>query len=656
MTASSQLNGSESYRGRLNGDGAWQGTGQGFDILAVDLLYNRYIFAIQTQGQGDGYVSTYRTGYQMDNSSALIFYSENGGDAKIFTGNNDNETIVQQNFTPYIYARYILVNPQTFVGAPRLRIELLGCDDQPTTTFPATNPPDTTTTLATTPLIQTTSPVSTPITTTTTMTSTTESTVSFGLYQPFGVQDNTIIQDDQMVTSSQLDGSEAYRGRLNGDGAWQPSAQGTDQFLAVDLLKNVYVVAIQTQGQGDGYVDSYRIIYQRDNTTDLIIYSEDISGNSDDETIVQQNFTSYIYARYFLINPQSFVGAPRVRMELLGVDELPTTTLPATNPPDTTTTLATSPLIQTTSPVSTPITTTTTTTIMTSTTESTVSFGLYQPFGVQDNTIIQDDQMVASSQLDGSEAYRGRLNGDGAWQPSAQGTDQFLAVDLLYDRYVVAIQTQGQGDGYVGSYRIIYQRDNTTNLILYSEDGGSAKIFTGNSDNETIVQQNLTSIIYARYILINPQSFVGAPRLRIELLGVDDLTTTTFPATTPPDTTTTLATTPLIQTTSAAATPLDTLATTQASTPLDTTTSPIITPIVTKDIPPTFSSGQLPPTASSPDMSATTPTNVASTSIQVTEAISKGPPASVSIVPIVGGSVAALIVIVLVTVGIICYR
>ncbi|XP_066275142.1 EGF-like repeat and discoidin I-like domain-containing protein 3 [Branchiostoma lanceolatum] len=244
---------------------------------------------------------------------------------QIFKGNSDNETIVQQNFTKYIYARYFLINPQSFVGAPRLRIELLGVDDLPTTTFPTTNPPDTTTTLATTPLIETTSPVSTPLDTTTTMTSTTESTESFGLYQPFGVQDNTIIPDGDMTASSQLDGSEAYRGRLNGDGAWQPSAQGTE-FLAVDLLKNVYVVAIQTQGQGDGCVDSYRVIYQRENTTDLIVYSEDggsakiFTGNSDNETIVQQNFTSYIYARYILINPQSFVGAPRLRMELLGVD------------------------------------------------------------------------------------------------------------------------------------------------------------------------------------------------------------------------------------------------------------------------------------------------------------------------------------------------
>ncbi|XP_066298007.1 mucin-2-like isoform X3 [Branchiostoma lanceolatum] len=661
MTASSQLNGSEAYRGRLNGDGAWQPSAQGTDqFLAVDLQYPHCIFGIQTQGQGEGYVESYRVIYQQDNTSSLILYSADGGSAKIFTGNSDNETIVQQNFTSCIYARYILINPQSFVGAPRLRIELLGCDELPTTTFPTTNPPDTTTSRATTPLDSTTppvstpldttasrvatpldttaSPVSTPLDTTTTMTSTSESAVSFGLYQPFGVQDNTIIPDDLMTASSQLDGSEAYRGRLNGDGAWQPSAQGTDQFLAVDLLKNVYVVAIQTQGQGDGHVESYRVIYQRDNTTNLILYSEDggsakiFSGNSDNETIVQQNLTSYIYARYILINPQSFVGAPRLRMELLGVDDLPTTTFPATNPPGTTTTLATTPLIQTASTVSTPLDTTAspvstpldttaspvstpldttaspvstpldttaspvstpldttashvstlldTTTTMTSTTESRVSFGLYQPFGVQDNTIIPDDLMTASSQLDGSEAYRGRLNGDGAWQPSAQGTDQFLAVDLLKNVYVVAIQTQGQGDGHVESYRVIYQRDNTTNLILYSEDGGSAKIFSGNSDNETIVQQNLTSYIYARYILINPQSFVGAPRLRMELLGVDDLPTTTFPATNPPGTITTLATTPLIQTASTVSTPLDTTAS-PVSTPLDTTASPVSTPLDT---------------------------------------------------------------------------
>ncbi|XP_066275063.1 lactadherin-like [Branchiostoma lanceolatum] len=151
-----------------------------------------------------------------------------------------------------------------------------------------------------------------------------------------------------------------------------------------------------------------------------------------------------------------------------------------------------------------------------------VSPGLYQPFGVQDNTTIPDRCMTASSQLDGSEAYRGRLNGDGAWQGTGQGFD-FLAVDLQYNRYIYAIQTQGQGDGYVSTYRIGYQTDNSSALIFYSENGGSAKIFSGNSDNETIVQQNFNPYIYARYFLVNPQSFVGAPRLRIELLGVDAL-------------------------------------------------------------------------------------------------------------------------------------
>ncbi|XP_066298651.1 retinoschisin-like [Branchiostoma lanceolatum] len=179
----------------------------------------------------------------------------------------------------------------------------------------------------------------------------------------------------------------------------------------------------------------------------------------------------------------------------------------------------------------------------------------YQPFGVQDDTIITDGQMTASSQLNGSEAFRGRLNGDGAWQPSGpvsgQGTES-LAVDLLYARYIFGIQTQGQGDGYIETYRVIYQRDNTSNVILYSEGGGSAKIFTGNSDDETIVQNNFTPYIYARYILVNPQTFSGASRLRVELLGVDELPITSFPTTTPSWTTTqsavttTTSTTPLL--------------------------------------------------------------------------------------------------------------
>ncbi|XP_035699014.1 mucin-17-like [Branchiostoma floridae] len=556
MTASSQVSGSEAYRGRLNGDGAWQPSGQGTEFLAVDLEYNRYIFGIQTQGQGNGYVETYRILYQVDNTTDLVLYSAGGGTAKIFSGNSDNETIVQQNFTSYIYARYILVNPQTWSGAPRLRIELLGVDELPTTISPVTTP------LVTTP--------STP--SSTQPQSTTEAVTSSGVYQPIGVQDVTIIPDNLMTASSQVSGSEAYRGRLNGDGAWQPSGQGTE-FLAVDLEYNRYIFGIQTQGQGNGYVETYRILYQVDNTTDLILYSAGggtakiFNGNSDNETIVQQNFTSYIYARYILVNPQTWLGAPRLRIELLGVDELPTTISPVTTPLVTTLSTPSSTQPQ-------------------STTEAETSSGVYQPIGVQDDTIIPDDLMTASSQVSGSEAYRARLNGDGAWQPSGQGTNEFLAVDLQYNRYIFGIQTQGQGNGYVETYSVIYQVDNTTNLVGYSEDGGSAKIFSGNSDNETIVQQNFTSYIYARYILVNPKTFSGARRLRIELLGVDALPTTSSPVTTPPVTTSSTQTTPPVTTTST------------QTTPIMTTSSPVTTPLIPTTSPVTTTATEIPTTSS----------------------------------------------------------
>ncbi|XP_019641510.1 PREDICTED: discoidin, CUB and LCCL domain-containing protein 2-like [Branchiostoma belcheri] len=351
MTASSQLTGSEAYRGRLNGDGAWQPTGQQeFEALAVDLGKKYYIFGIQTQGQGDGYVETYRFVYQPENSTELITYSEDGVSAKIFTGNFDNETIVQQNFTSYIHARYILVNPETFSGAPRLRIELLGVNV---------------------------------------------------VYQPIGVQDKNIIRNDQMTASSQLNGSESYRGRLNGDGAWQLAGQDVVRYLAVDLEKMYYVFGIQTQGQGDGYVETFRILYQTDSSPQLIGYSEDgvnpkiFTGNFDNETIVQQNFTSYILTRVIVVNPRTFSGAPRLRIELLGVEELPTTSLPTTRHPWTTTkSPVTSPLFTTSattltssaaettrtttkSPETSPLVTTSATTLTSSAAETTSSSHLY---------------------------------------------------------------------------------------------------------------------------------------------------------------------------------------------------------------------------------------------------------------------------------------
>ncbi|CAH1253243.1 OIT3 [Branchiostoma lanceolatum] len=237
--------------------------------------------------------------------------------------------------------------------------------------------------------------------------------------------------------------------------------------------------------------------------------------------------------------------------------------------------------------------------------QTATSSSLYLPLGVQNSTIIPDGLMSATSQVEGSEAYRARLYGDGAWQPAGQGGSEFLAVDLLYPRYVFGIQTQGQGDGFVETYRIIYQQDSGSAYVLYSEDSASAKIFTGNSDNETVVQQDFNSFIFARFILVNPQAFVGAPRLRIELLGVDVLPTT-LPATTPvltttssvttaldttsfPDTTSSPETTSVVTATSPVTMPVDTT-TSPVTTPLDTTTSPVTTPLDTTNFPDTTSS------------------------------------------------------------------
>ncbi|XP_078699125.1 adipocyte enhancer-binding protein 1-like [Branchiostoma floridae x Branchiostoma belcheri] len=204
--------------------------------------------------------------------------------------------------------------------------------------------------------------------------------------------------------------------------------------------------------------------------------------------------------------------------------------------------------------------------------QTTTSAGLCPPLGVQNRSIIPDGLMTATSAAAGSEAYRARLNGDGAWQPTGQVASNFLAIDLQYPRYICSIQTQGQGGGYVETYMIVFQQDNNSSFFLYSEDGGNAKTFTGNNDNETVVQQDFSSYIYAQFILINPQTFSGAPRLRIELLGVDALPTITTTATTPTATTSS-ATTPLDTTTSPVTSPLNTNY--SVTTPHSTTTSQV---------------------------------------------------------------------------------
>ncbi|CAH1265976.1 EDIL3 [Branchiostoma lanceolatum] len=145
------------------------------------------------------------------------------------------------------------------------------------------------------------------------------------------------------------------------------------------------------------------------------------------------------------------------------------------------------------------------------------------PLGMA-NGHIEDNQISASSDVGGYEAYKGRLNGPRAWQAAMTDTNQWLQVNFNTRTIITGIQTQGLWGGHVKSYRLLFG-DTEDALTVYKEVGSnSGKVFHANSDGATVVTNDIDMPIIASIVRVNPQDFAGSTiiRLRMELLGCED--------------------------------------------------------------------------------------------------------------------------------------
>ena len=67
-----------------------------------------------------------------------------------------------------------------------------------------------------------------------------------------------------------------------------------------------------------------------------------------------------------------------------------------------------------------------------------------QAIGVASIDAFPDSSFSASSTSNGNEAFKGRLNGDGAWLPSDNNNaNDYLQIDLVYEFVICAVATQG---------------------------------------------------------------------------------------------------------------------------------------------------------------------------------------------------------------------
>uniref|UniRef100_A0A8D0ASZ0 Retinoschisin 1 n=1 Tax=Sander lucioperca TaxID=283035 RepID=A0A8D0ASZ0_SANLU len=116
-----------------------------------------------------------------------------------------------------------------------------------------------------------------------------------------------------------------------------------------------------------------------------------------------------------------------------------------------------------------------------------------------------------------------RLNNQGfgcAWLSKFNDPHQWIQIDLMEVGVVSGILTQGRcdADEWITKYSIQYRTVETLNWIYYKDQTGNNRVFYGNSDRTSTVQNLLRPPIVARYIRLLPLGWHTRIAIRMELL------------------------------------------------------------------------------------------------------------------------------------------
>ena len=93
---------------------------------------------------------------------------------------------------------------------------------------------------------------------------------------------------------------------------------------------------------------------------------------------------------------------------------------------------------------------------------------------MQDDTIM-DSQITASNFVSDFfnhlPPHDGRLNHNSAWSNQVLDLTQWIQVVFNADHFLYGIQTQGYGDAWIKSFKVVYSRDGGTWMCIDGADG-----------------------------------------------------------------------------------------------------------------------------------------------------------------------------------------
>uniref|UniRef100_A0A2C9K961 F5/8 type C domain-containing protein n=1 Tax=Biomphalaria glabrata TaxID=6526 RepID=A0A2C9K961_BIOGL len=480
--------------------GAWSpSTTDDTPFIQLNLLSSYPISGVTTQGSADqpSWVTKYTVYYSNDGTNFQPI-KDSSGNLVVFNGNTDQYSPVT-NFFPQVSAQYIQIRPLESHNSIALRFNLLGCHS------PTPSPP----------------PFQTPSTPSITSPSVLYTPPDIYCNIPMNVDRPSMITNIQLTSSSQYNSlTSAANGRLeNTLSSWVPSFSDKNRWHQVDFLTAQNLSGVLTQGSPnmENWVTSFTLSTSMDGLTFFPLRSDDgniivFKGNSDKDSIVRNYFPHTIFTRYIRLEPLTWApDGAGLRVNYIGCFSSLVPTPRAPVPVETD-----SPIPKTTMTTLIPIIVPTPTFYDTSICN--------KEMGLQNQRIVNDNQLTASSFVESHEPVHARLSPDNyerSWMPLPSDSNPYIQVDFKELKFLSGVVTQGEGreESWVTKYSVYYSTDGVDFYPYSEKQDNVAKEFTANTDTNTPVTNYFTKNIIARYIRIVPLSSHQGVALRLEVLG-----------------------------------------------------------------------------------------------------------------------------------------
>ncbi|XP_078682660.1 uncharacterized protein LOC144917029 [Branchiostoma floridae x Branchiostoma belcheri] len=143
---------------------------------------------------------------------------------------------------------------------------------------------------------------------------------------------NNDIRNDQITASSTYQFGlqrpwSAFYARIGNTYAWYPSVNNKNQWLQVDLRKQMVITGVQTQGHRHSddsyYVETFKLQFKTDETSSSWLDAFDgkkFEGNNGANRIKHNNFTTPVVASAIRFLPLTWHEGIALRVEILGCD------------------------------------------------------------------------------------------------------------------------------------------------------------------------------------------------------------------------------------------------------------------------------------------------------------------------------------------------